>query len=382
MTKPMNVTRRSMALASALACSSMLASCATLPSAAPTASAVLKGSGPAAPGYVVKPLDANAYAELEDRGSGRGASLNALFGPDASVRDALAPGDILDIRIYEIGVALFAGPASAGTTGASDLAAHAERFPNVVVTEEGTIVLPYLGRIAVAGGTLRDAELKLQRAMQGKSQSPQVLVSLADSARTSVTFFGDIRKPGRVPLTPFRERLLDGIAAAGGAAAPSFDEIIRVSRGTASHTIRLSDVLKDADANNIVLAPGDRVEVVRQPRTFLALGAAGRVAQVPFDADQLTLAEAIAKMSGLNENQADPRSVFLFRNESLGQGPRTIYRLDLLNPRAYLIAQNIHLQDKDLLLVSNAKANLPAKLVSVINQLFSPFVTARAISGQ
>jgi polysaccharide export outer membrane protein len=38
------------------------------------------------------------------------------------------------------------------------------------------------------------------------------------------------------------------------------------------------------------------------------------------------------------------------------------------------------MHDKDVIYIANAAANQPSKFVNIINQLFSPFITARAIT--
>ncbi len=57
-----------------------------------------------------------------------------------------------------------------------------------------------------------------------------------------------------------------------------------------------------------------------------------------------------------------------------------IYRLNMLQPASYFLSQRFAVRDKDVIYIANAGANRPAKLVSIINQLFSPFVAARAIT--
>ena len=123
------------------------------------------------------------------------------------------------------------------------------------------------------------------------------------------------------------------------------------------------------------------------------LGAANKPSQVSFDQSNLTLAEAVGRAGGPNDASANPRAVFLFRYDPVpstaaapGTPPMpqqrpTIYRLNLLEPSSYFLAQRFAMRDKDVLYVSNAGINRTAKFVSIINQLFSPFVAARAVTG-
>ena len=52
------------------------------------------------------------------------------------------------------------------------------------------------------------------------------------------------------------------------------------------------------------------------PQTFVAFGASGAQGQFKFDAWRLSLAEAIGKQGGLNDSQADPYAVYLYRGET------------------------------------------------------------------
>jgi polysaccharide export outer membrane protein len=52
----------------------------------------------------------------------------------------------------------------------------------------------------------------------------------------------------------------------------------------------------------------------------------------------------------------------------------------MMQPANYFLAQRFAMRDKDVILISNAAINSVSKLVSIGNQLFSPFITARALS--
>jgi len=368
---------------------SLLSGCATLPSSGPTSNTIMHGvKRPGVPQYTVRPIDEAALPLLE--GSAPIPADATLSDIDSKRQqlDFLTPGDVLEIRIYEIGVSLFSGAqasaasATSATSGVSDFTAHSEKFSNMVIDQNGMINLPYLGRLFIANASVRMAEQQVERAMAGKSQRPQVLTTVLNSPRSNVFISGSVRRPGPLPLSPANERLLDALTNAGGSVDQPYDTMVRFTRGDIVRHLRLSQITPADLDNNVILSPGDRIELQRAPLTFLALGAASKVAQIPFDAERITLAEAIAKLGGLNDNQADPRAIYLFRNgaSQSGDGPRTVFRLNLMEPGSLFLAQEINLRDKDLLYIANARANLPAKFISIINQLFSPLVTARALS--
>jgi len=296
--------------------------------------------------------------------------------------DVIGPGDTLNITVYEVGFSLFGGAGGARVAnGAFDTSARAEKFPGVEVSAKGTIDLPYIGMLDVAGHTTADIERLIERAMMPNSQHAQALVALADNVASTVYVSGDVRKPGRFPLTPSRERLLDAIASAGGTPAGTDDFIIRFVRDGRTVEQR-AGTIAPGSPDDIVLAAGDRIELIRRPRTFLVFGATNKVSQVPFDTGDVTLAEAIARVGGPNDGAADPSAIFLFRDvpQTDADARPRIYRLNMLEPASYILAQRVRLRDKDVLYIANARANQPQKLFGILNLLFSPFITARQLA--
>ena len=216
----------------------------------------------------------------------------------------------------------------------------------------------------------------IERGLRGKSQNPQVLVSIASSTTNAAYVTGDVKSSTRIPLSVAPLRLTDSIVLAGGSIAPANDTLVRVRRGNRSIDERLAAIFPGSD-DDLVLVPGDHIEVTKAARSYSVLGASSRVSQISFDAPTVSLAEAFARSGGPNDNQADPKSVFLFRGAP-GAVP-AIYRINFMLPASYIIAQRISVQDKDIIYIANARANVPSKLVSIVNQLFSPIITTRAV---
>lgn len=363
----------------------LLSGCATLPSSGPTARQVERGAhDPRSPlGFDVVNLDAAGLSkfaapgtELMDSGHLAGLAREGRV-------DMIAPGDELQITLYEVGMTLFGGTTAFGSDASGEEAgAKTQRLGATIVAADGTIRLPYVGRLQVAGSTAYDVQRMIEQALHGKSQSPQALVTVANSPGNSAYVFGDIARPGRLQLSAARERLLDAVATSGGAKAVSADTIVRFTRNGQTVEMRLGDI-RAGGADDLTLLPGDRIELVRVPRTYSVFGATAKVSQVPFEAPAVTLAEALARVGGPNDAQADPTAVFLFRYDAaaIAAGkPPVIYRLNLMKPEGYFIAQNFQMRDKDLIYIANAASNPLNKFVAIINQLFSPVITARVLT--
>ncbi len=374
-----------------------LAGCATLPSSGPTAHQVTGGakSKENAIGFRIVDVDANVLTELHGYDNAIQAASATLAQLAAEGQnDTVGPGDVLQIGIYEVGASLFSGGgAGRSAVGDFDASARGEQFAGITVDRDGTIKLPYIGRLQVAGRTPSEIQTMIEQSLRGKSQSPQAVVSIKENVANTVYVSGDVNRPGKLELTLGRERLLDAIASAGGPATragntgtiagTSDDSIVRFTRRERVIEQRLSEI-RTGTPDDLLLLAGDRIEVIRRPRSFTVFGATTKVSQVSFDAPVLSLAEAVARIGGPNDNQADASAVFLFRyypdsKVAAGEVP-VIYRLNLMKPASYFLAQRFPMRDKDVIYIANAAANQPSKLINVINQLFSPFLTARVLT--
>lgn len=373
------------ALLAPIMAATLLSGCKTLPSSGPTAAQIVGRANDDRSEFRfdIVPLDSRAVETLNLAQSSRIAAFETLAGVEAPHRpDTLGPGDVLDISIYEVGVSLFSRSA-APQIGIFDPAAHGQQFPQTTVDQQGRITLPYIGEITVAGATLAQVEALINRQLTGQSQNPQAMVTRSENISNTVIVAGNVNQPGRYSLSVNAERLLDAIALAGGASASSEDTLVRFERGGRTIEQRLGSI-RAASRDDLVLLPHDYIELIARPRSFTVFGAAGRVSQISFETEGVSLAEALARVAGPSDATADPTAVFIFRYDdtidpTVGARP-VIYRLDLLEPASYFLAQRVAMQDKDVIYIANAAANQPSKLVGIINQLFSPFVTARALS--
>jgi polysaccharide biosynthesis/export protein len=272
------------------------------------------------------------------------------------------------------------------------------RVPNQPVGPDGAISVPYAGRIVVAGRTPSEVERKIEQLLGPKALDPQVLVAVRRSVANSVSVAGEAIRGRRVPLSGGGERLLQVIAAAGGARAPVHDTFVRLSRGGVTATLPLAKLVSDP-AQDIFAAPGDVLTLVRRPQTFTVFGAVGRNAvgansAITFTSDRLSLAEALAKAGGLLDERADARAVFLFRYEpesvvrALGQPIASgahdghspvVYRLDLKEAKSYLLAKQFPVRDKDMIFVANAKVVPLYYFFQALGQLTGPVTSTLAV---
>ena len=359
-----------------------LTGCKTLPTNAPTVGQINTAAKTAAESqvpYTLVQIDADIVrnqAMPQDPGI---IALGALAGDNFQPRaDLIRKGDTLAINFFEIGVSLFGGTSSSAMVDSSRAPTAGLQTVTVQVHEDGTVDLPYVGTVAAAGHYPEDLSALVRQRMKPLSEKPDVLVNITNSLESVVYVGGAVSKPSRLRLTAAHERLLDALTLAGGSPLDVNDLSVTLVRGTHSITAPLNQ-LGDGDAANIPLLPGDRVSLERMKPSYTVFGATDDVSQIPFDARQVSMAEALARATGPADARANPRGIYIFRLEARADGkPKAVvYQLNMLRPEAYFLSQAFYMRDKDVILFANSSTNAVQKALGLISQLFSPAIAVR-----
>jgi len=362
-----------------------LAGCADLPSSGPSAVAVLDAgaSDPVSRPYELIDIDPSTIDVLGRRPK---SSFAGRFGDHRlSIEPVIGVGDVLSVTIWEASSGgLFSSPAALERLSAG---ANSATIPEQVVGRDGSISVPYAGRVVVAGHTTRAVQGVIEHALEGKAIQPQVLVTDAKPISSTVTVGGEgIGASQRVPLSVKGDRLLDVIASAGGVRAQVNQLYVLLQRNGVTERVPLARVTEDS-RENIFMRPGDVVTLVLDQQTFLTYGATAGNAEIPFGTDSITLSQALVKSGGLQDNRADARGVFVFRMENPsnlralrpesalahadGRVP-VVYHLDLKNPNSLFMEQRFQIANRDLIFVSNAPTVELDKAIAIFNGALAP----------
>lgn len=356
----------------------LLSGCSTLPSSGPTGANITTTAASTATGSAIRVVAVDNVAALPVVEAPAPSRLMSLPAPPT---DMIGTGDILNISIYEAGVTLFgrdnARLSGVGAVSTSfDPTVQVEPLPAVRVADDGTISIPFVGRVRAAGRTTRDLQEAIRQGMRGMSQNPQVLVSIREGIGNALILAGEVAKPGRATLQTNDATFSDVIALAGGYRGEAKDLEVKVRRGDVEETFRL-DQLFSGQNHTLTAYPGDRITLVRAPRSFSVLGAAGRVDQIGFRASDMNLAEAVAMAGGVNPNLGDPGAIFVLRYEPDADGTPmpVVYHFNMMNTASFFLSQRMVMRDRDVIYIGSAKANQPSKLIQLISQLFSPIIS-------
>lgn len=306
--------------------------------------------------------------------------FSTVFANAKGLSNTISSGDVVDVTIWEAPPALLFGTASDlhGFTGSKEV-----KLPEQMVDSRGQISVPFVGKLNVVGKTPDQVQSMIIAGLDKKANKPSVIVRIVKNNSADITIIGEVNNSTRMPLTGKGERVLDAIAAAGGAKQPAERVNVQLTRGHQSVEMLLSDIINDA-WQNIRLQQGDVLSVKYKTNSYMVMGATAKNDEIDFEANGISLMQALARAGGLNDNRADAQGVFIFRYENpqmlspnqLENVPAqfrytkipVVYRLNLKDPMNYLVAREFMVQDQDVIYVSNAPAVEFNKFLSMISQ--------------
>ena len=282
--------------------------------------------------------------------------------------DTINPGDVLTLTIFEN----VKDDPLLGNTGQ-----RVSQLTEMQVDGSGFIFVPYAGKIKAAGQSPDGLRAIITKKLDSQTPDPQVTVQRLAGDGQTVSVSGMVGGQGVFPIERPTRTLSAMIAKAGGVAIEPAVAVVRVTRGNQTGQVWMQDLFENPGLD-IALRGGDRIVVERDQRAFTALGATGAQSLVPFESQTLSAIEAIAQVGGLNTSVADPKGVFVFRNEPsavanavLGRNDlrgdqRMVYVLDLTQPTGMFEARDFLIRDGDTLYVTEAPFTQWTKTIQAI----------------
>ena len=329
----MRTPRRIVALIPLAALAGILPCAATEPAAPPTdpPSAGSAPSAPAEPEAVPAPSEPPVSATLTrtaDASGQDGVRLSALD------LDVLGPHDLLEITVFDL-----------------------DQFSRTVrVADDGSITLPFLGRIDARGLTRSELENRIAALLGDKYiNDPQVSVFVKEYESRKVSVSGAVKNPSTLQLMGSRT-LLDVVSESGGFTedvGPTVYVIRRKADGSTERlSIDLEALIYGGDATlNVPILPGDVVYApIEELVTIYVNGAVKTPGGYDFKhGDQMTVLRAITKAGGTTERAA--RRVQILRHHP--DGNQSVITVDLKKVRAGKIPDPL-LQREDVVDVPEA----------------------------
>lgn len=148
------------------------------------------------------------------------------------------------------------------------------------VSQDGTIVMPLIGPVMVAGLTPQEAEDRLTDIL-GKDylQDPQVNIFVEEYASQKVTVTGSVKSPGVFPLTGYTT-LLQAVALAGGVDELANTKEVVLFRGQGgpaqAYVVNLK-MIQEGDLQDPVVIGDDRIVIPQSGSAALIKNVTGTI---------------------------------------------------------------------------------------------------------
>lgn len=352
---------RRVATVSALTLLLALSGCGLLSGSGPRVNSIEKGSEASVDSdYPYKVIDLNP-SNIADYLVPKPEAPNSHVTRAGVPPVRLGPGDVLKVVISDDSgedKTVFAPLSTGGTI-----------FDQVPVDSEGYISLPYMGRKHIAGDTLNEAANVIRNGIKGSAGSPQVYVEFVMDYSGSVLVSGAVKSPGRFSPTKGPLTLIDAINDAGGPSLDPYLITVHVRTGQDVRTYNYQDVLS---GQNIALPANAEVVLDHSTERFVALGAVSQPGLHDFTSPHPNLLEVLGSVGGLNDRQADPSGVFVFRLQqdvSTDKPEAKVFRLDMRNPVSMFLAKTFLVHPGDAIYVTNSPVYEMEKIIAPIVQV-------------
>ncbi|PTE19594.1 sugar ABC transporter substrate-binding protein [Cereibacter changlensis JA139] len=288
----------------------------------------------------VIPLTAQNIGNYSAKRQLAGGTTNVPGGNSWNYR--VGAGDILDVVVWD-------HPELTMPSGEN----RTPEQSGLRVQADGTFFYPFVGQIPAKGLTPEAIRENLKLKLADYIPDPQVEVRVVGYNSQSVSITGEVNTPNRQPLTATQVTLLQAVDAAGGLTEDADPSGVTLRRGGALYNVDLQAFLERGLAsNNPTLQSGD---VVNVPRITLKeaylLGQIVKGTTIDLTRENISLTQALTRVGGLKEDQADARGIFVFRDTDAGI---TVYQLDASNPTAFLLGTRFTLHPQDVIYVTTA----------------------------
>lgn len=138
---------------------------------------------------------------------------------------------------------------------------NADEGQTYTVEPDGTVGLPVLGRIKIAGLTRFDAETKLDQLYGEKLiKDPVMQIKIIN---LKVTLMGEVRAPGNYPLLKDQTSLVEILGEAGGVTDKADAQTVKVVRGNPNNPQVFEVDLSKVNALSFMMESHDIVYVVK-----------------------------------------------------------------------------------------------------------------------
>lgn len=256
-------------------------------------------------------------------------------------------GDTIGVYVYDHPELVFS------TTPATTIAdpASVSPAPGFIVSSTGMLNFPYAGPIKAQGMTIQELGDTLTSRLGRVFKNPQLQVRIEAFRSKRAYVEGEVRNPGLQVITDIPMTLPEAINRAGGIMSTGDRSNVTLTRKGVTTSIDLMRMARaGVDPSRVMVQNGDIIFVRnRDERKVIVMGEVLAPQALLMRNGYLSLNDALAEVSGVNLNTANPRQIYVIRNQP--QGGYTIYHLDAKTATALAVADGFPLKPKDVIYV-------------------------------
>ncbi|QUJ78057.1 polysaccharide export protein [Sulfitobacter albidus] len=345
-----------------------VAACGPLPRGAALRSEIIQGSNDAVADFAVYPVT-KAFLPSVNAWPTTGTKHYGWLGHShGSATQVIRPGDTIDIIIWD-------------NTDNSLLTVPGQRTANLEgmrVAANGTIFMPYIGKVRVSDRSPDSARELLQRRIEVIVPGAQVQLRMAEGRVNSIDLVGGVSSPGTIPMPDQNFSVLAAISAGGGIQSSLENPQVKLVRGHKIYQTSAARLYENPQLDTR-LRGGDKVIVEEDRRYFLSLGAAGQESQHQFNRDSVSALDALSIIGGVQDSRANPEGVLILREYPASalaagvRGPRqqrVVFTIDLTSSDGLFSARNFPINSGDLVFATESPVTSAQTIFGLIGSAF------------
>ncbi|WBY02073.1 polysaccharide biosynthesis/export family protein [Ramlibacter tataouinensis] len=254
--------------------------------------------------------------------------------------------------------------------------------PGFIVSADGEVTFPYVGRVKVAGLTEIEASELFAKRLAKYIRDPQITVRLQSFRSRRAYVDGEVRTPGPQIFTDVPLTLPEAINRAGGITSAGDRSNILLTRQDQSTVIDLKRLQElGVNPNRILLQPGDMVTVAsRDENKVYVMGEVLRPSALPMHSGRLSLAQALGDSGGPNLATANTAQIYVIRKNV--QGQPVLFHLNASAPTALALADMFQLQPRDVVYIDPVPLVQWNRIISLILPTAQTVNIGQRIGGQ
>ena len=289
-------------------------------------------------------------------------------------------GDVLSVVVWDHPELMV------NTAGGTATATKESPRGGVVVNADGTIFYPYVGNVPVSGKTANEIRNVLAARLSKFINKPQLDVAVVQYRSQRAYISGAVKASAQLPITNVPLTLLDAVNSVGGYNENADIQRIKVTRNGQDLSISLYDLMQNGDLQqNFILKDGDVVYIpTNEQMKVHIMGEVTKQTTLRMDPGGMNLTEALGEASGINNNIANAKGIFVIRAEAGMSNNKVgkIYQLDLSDASAHVLGTQFQLQPNDVVYVTAAPVARWNRVMSNIFPSVSNLLSITNTAGQ